>query len=185
MSELTKATPDAPSSTDVIFVHGLDGDGVATWTTSKQLANSWLTSLGAEVQGLAAWSLTYEIKALQWRGNTMPLPDRATNILELLISKGIGKRPLAFVCHSYGGLIVKQMLRSPLNRTMGVKKRSFKTHAGFCSLRLPMRAQRKPIGLSTLRRSCLRAPPQRNSKLTMRNSGIWHCDVATIQRNSG
>jgi hypothetical protein len=137
MSELTKVSPDTLSSTDVIFVHGLDGDGVATWATSKKLADSWPAWLEAEVRGLAAWSLSYEIKALQWRGNTMALPDRATNILELLISKGIGKRPLAFVCHSYGGLIVKQMLRSAAESNDGTKRTFVQNTRGILFLATP------------------------------------------------
>jgi hypothetical protein len=42
------------------------------------------------------------------------LVDRATNILTRFETEGIGGRPLFFVCHSLGGLVVKQTLRSAI-----------------------------------------------------------------------
>jgi len=42
----------------------------------------------------------------------MPLFDRAVNVLATLDSELSQELPLIFVCHSYGGLLVKQMLRS-------------------------------------------------------------------------
>lgn len=42
----------------------------------------------------------------------MHLPNRATNLLDLLSLSGLGRRPICFVAHSLGGLVVAQMLRN-------------------------------------------------------------------------
>src|ERR1700730_2643277 len=41
----------------------------------------------------------------------MPLQDRAVNVLEILLSEpGLKSGPITFICHSLGGLIVKQIV---------------------------------------------------------------------------
>ena len=47
----------------------------------------------------------------------MPLTDRAKNVLLALQLKGIGERPLFFVTHSMGGLLVKQLLHTANDST--------------------------------------------------------------------
>lgn len=98
---------------DVIFVHGLGGDAFGTWHPQgkKDDKQSWLFWLGEDLPDVGIWSLDYEVEPSAWKGQTMPLTDRATNILALLDSYDVGDRPIAFVTHSLGGLLIKQMLR--------------------------------------------------------------------------
>jgi hypothetical protein len=98
---------------DVVFVHGLGGDALGTWHPKgkRDNQNSWLFWIGQDLPEIGVWSLDYEAEPFAWRGTTMPLVDRATNTLAILDTDNIGDRPLIFIAHSLGGLLVKQMLR--------------------------------------------------------------------------
>jgi len=103
---------------DVIFVHGLGGDAFGTWHPhgKKDDDQSWLYWLGQDLPDVGIWSIDYEVEPSAWKGNAMPLTDRATNILELLNVNDIGEHPIIFVTHSLGGLLVKQMFRTARDR---------------------------------------------------------------------
>ena len=118
MNKINKLVPILGTSNtdrvaDLIFVHGLGGDYLSTWHPKgkKEVNNSWLTWLGQDFEDLGIWSVSYNIEPLKWRGNTMPLADTAINIVDLLDEHSIGERPVFFVTHSMGGLVVKQLLR--------------------------------------------------------------------------
>ncbi len=112
---------------DIIFVHGLGGDPFDTWRhqndTSEKALDSWPYWLGRDFPEVGVWSIGYSsspsvfTRVLRWiglgskdSGYTMPLVDRATQILDVMANKNLGKRPLMFICHSLGGLVVKQVL---------------------------------------------------------------------------
>ncbi len=99
---------------DVVFMHGLDGDARLTWTTPGEPDGFWPGWLGAdpELPDVGIWSVGYDVKSSSWAGYTMALVLRARNVLDLLAGKEFGKRPIVFVVHSFGGLLVKQMLRT-------------------------------------------------------------------------
>jgi hypothetical protein len=113
MSELyriPRTGKDEPRA-DVIFVHGLGGDPFTTWQHSSKREDSWPYWLAEEVPEVQVYCLEYEAAPAKWLGPSLPLVERAQNILALLLGKGIGKRPIVFICHSLGGLVIKQMLR--------------------------------------------------------------------------
>ena len=105
-------TTKADRQGDVVFVHGLGGDARGTWTDDRTKV-FWPDNLGADLPEVGIWSLGYEASPSAWlaQGRTMPLTDRATNALEQLAVRGLGERPLVFITHSLGGLVVKWMLR--------------------------------------------------------------------------
>jgi predicted alpha/beta hydrolase family esterase len=98
---------------DVIFVHGLGGNLRSTWHPEElQDDNFWLNWLSQDQTDIGIWSFGYEAQPFEWRGKAMPLFDQASNLLEWLETKGLNERPIIFVTHSLGGLLVKKMLNT-------------------------------------------------------------------------
>lgn len=116
---------------DVIFVHGLRGGPFKSWrmaddkvsTTSKAglvehidqeagkegtfWPGEWLS---ADFPQARLFSLRYKTKLTQWTGDSLLLQEVSSMLLEKLLAARIGNRPIVFVTHSMGGLVVKQML---------------------------------------------------------------------------
>jgi hypothetical protein len=100
---------------DIIFIHGLDGDARLSWTTPTTPDGFWPAWLGAELHDFRIWSVAYDVKSSSWAGYSKALVDWAPNLLDLLAGKRIGERPVIFIVHSFGGLVVKQMLREAVH----------------------------------------------------------------------
>ena len=101
----------------VIFVHGLGGHAYDTWRRGARRREApedvtfWPLWLAEDLDGISVYTLAYEAPAFNWLGTSMPLQDRAVNVLEVLLSEpGLKSGPVVFICHSLGGLIVKQIL---------------------------------------------------------------------------
>lgn len=96
---------------DVVFVHGLTGDANKTWSNETP-DGFWPAWLHSELNTITVYSLGYPASIL---GNAlkkeMDLFERAGNVLEQFASYGIGAKPIVFVAHSLGGLLVKLVLR--------------------------------------------------------------------------
>ncbi len=105
------ATWSGAPRASVIFVHGLGGHAYDTWRRAADDGSFWPLWLAEDVEGLTVDTLAYEAAPSNWLGTSMALQDRAVNVLKgLLSSPGLRDGPVAFICHSLGGLIVKQML---------------------------------------------------------------------------
>ena len=112
MSRLIKiADLGGPLRASVIFIHGLGGHPYDTWRGAPDDDSFWPLWLAQDVSGLSIYTVGYEAPPTNWLGISMPLQDRAVNILEFLVSEpGLKNGPIFFICHSLGGLLVKQMI---------------------------------------------------------------------------
>jgi tetratricopeptide (TPR) repeat protein len=115
---LTKiASWDGEAGVNAVFVHGLGGHAIDTWQRDGDDTTFWPAWLSRDIPGLTAWTLAYDAPPSNWRGADMALQDRATNVLERLLGEPeLRGRPLVFICHSLGGLVVKQVIRAAAGR---------------------------------------------------------------------
>src|SRR5216684_233628 len=87
-----------------LTIHGEDVPTTGTF---------WPLWLAQDISGLAVYSLGYTSPPTNWIGTAMPLLDEAAHALRVLLnSEDLKTGPIAFICHSLGGLIVKQVLRA-------------------------------------------------------------------------
>jgi pimeloyl-ACP methyl ester carboxylesterase len=105
---------------DVVFVHGLGGGSHSTWACADVAQGFWPSWIGEDFTNVGVWTLGYRADVSAWTSESMPLADRGTGILETLSNEGIGERPLIFITHSMGGILVKQILRHATS--FGVKR---------------------------------------------------------------
>ncbi|XP_022876104.1 uncharacterized protein LOC111394488 isoform X2 [Olea europaea var. sylvestris] len=132
---------------DIVFVHGLRGGPFKSWRLSedKSSTKSGLVEkidqeagkqgtfwpgewLSVDFPHARLFSLKYKTNLTQWSGASLPLQEVSSMLLEKLVAAGIGDRPVIFVTHSMGGLVVKQMLYQAkaenksnfVNNTVGV-----------------------------------------------------------------
>ena len=98
---------------DIVAVHGLNGDPLRTWTEPKS-KKLWLQDfLPANIEGARVMSFRYNADAA-FGNTTATIRDHASDLLGSLIAhrgdKDENARPIIFIAHSLGGIIVKQAL---------------------------------------------------------------------------
>lgn len=102
----------------VVFVHGVHGEHFKTWCKDDDEANYWPKWLAEDFPHAAVYSAQYNAFVTRWKGSTMPLLDRAPSLLNMCQNAELFKRPVVFIVHSYGGLVLKQMWRLANDRSL-------------------------------------------------------------------
>lgn len=96
---------------DVIFIHGLTGDPMETWQCSDE-NGFWPKWLEEKFPDISVYAVGYPSSIFEkWAKKEMNLHERAENLTEHLASSGIGKRPLAMITHSLGGILAKEVIK--------------------------------------------------------------------------
>lgn len=95
---------------DVIFIHGLTGDALDTWTNEdKDFWPNWLIS---DFPDVSVYTMGYPASMFEkWAKKEMDIFERAASTLDYMTSNGIGEKPIAFITHSLGGILAKVILR--------------------------------------------------------------------------
>lgn len=125
---------------DIVFIHGLLGGvfyswrqldvknergwGTANLVSSEDYSYCWPRDWMGDLQDrVRVIGVDFDSYISQW-GNSCPkesfktsLKERSEDILEKLKASGVGKRPVVFVGHSMGGLIIKKMLTTAQQST--------------------------------------------------------------------
>ncbi|KAF4434806.1 hypothetical protein F53441_13645 [Fusarium austroafricanum] len=95
---------------DIIAVHGLNGKAFKTWTQDGKL---WLADfLPLNIPYARIFTFGYDSR-IAFTGSASRVDDHARNLLERLMAKRrhfTERRPLLFICHSLGGIVVKRAL---------------------------------------------------------------------------
>jgi pimeloyl-ACP methyl ester carboxylesterase len=114
MSRLHKLTGEiVDRRTSVVLFHGLGGHVYDTWRQSAVVDSLWPLWLARDLPGIAVFSMGYDASISRWRGSAMHLTDCATSLLErLLVEPELPDSPLILIGHSFGGLVIKQLLRT-------------------------------------------------------------------------
>ncbi|EON63739.1 hypothetical protein W97_02967 [Coniosporium apollinis CBS 100218] len=109
--EDTNRNEQARCNTDVVALHGINGDAFNTWTHSN--GQLWLRDfLPSEFPGARIFSFGYPSE-VAFTLNTGKLDDFARSLLVKLSAvrhRPEQARPIIFICHSMGGIVVKRAL---------------------------------------------------------------------------
>ncbi|KAI9736322.1 MAG: hypothetical protein M1834_001208 [Cirrosporium novae-zelandiae] len=109
---MVRGPVDGTEIVDIVFVHGLTGDALDTWSAEK--GKFWPTKLlQPNLKSVRILSFGYNSAIVSLKGgvskNTLYQHAQAlATRLDLFRGEdGTSKRPLIFVCHSLGGLLVE------------------------------------------------------------------------------
>ena len=103
--------PSSSAAADVVFVHGLAGDHIKTW--SGRDGAFWPAWIATDFPNCNIYTASYETALFRGflSGPGASLQDLASILADSLASRPHPAGTLGFVTHSLGGLVVKQLLR--------------------------------------------------------------------------
>lgn len=128
MTELKLISDVEDSILDVIFVHGPGGNSTDSWSSEAGYWPQWVSESNPSVS-VTAVEYPYVVSISIFRRRALSIRDHAIALMELLVSSDKGTRPLVFVAHSLGGVVVKELLRQSASSNQDYKGISENTAA--------------------------------------------------------
>lgn len=125
---------------DIVFIHGLGGNAQDTWTFKyKESEFFWPNWLGDHFPMVQIWSLDHPSTILGSliKGNGLDFFQTSDAILDYLVAKDIGSRPLIFITHSLGGILTKALLRKSSDTSVPENKAFINNTIGVVFLATP------------------------------------------------
>lgn len=112
---LVDKDPEGEGIADIVAVHGLNGHYKNTWTATRPVGDpvNWLETVLPQQDVLQARVMSFSYNSsVQFSKSTSDVFVFADQLIEHLIGKREGegeqRRPILFICHSLGGIVVKQ-----------------------------------------------------------------------------
>lgn len=132
------ANTGSSAQADIVFVHGLGGSSHSTWRYGKDGEPGsffWPAALGEDLPLYGIWSIGYPAGFTELGKPGMIIEKRAGNLSQKMANAGLGNRPLLFITHSMGGLVVKSLIVSSQTQADPDRKRLTKMLRGvvFCA----------------------------------------------------
>lgn len=110
---LVDPAPEATRGMDIVAIHGLNGHFRKTWTDPKTQFDWLRDAIPKVIPGARIMSFSYN-SAVQFSKCTSGVYEFADQFLEHLSSKrrsgDTASRPVVFICHSLGGILLKQAI---------------------------------------------------------------------------
>jgi hypothetical protein len=105
--------PDVPRGIDIVAIHGLNGHFRKTWTDPRTKFDWLRDAIPKAIPGARIMTYSYN-SAVQFSKCTSGVPEFADQFLEHLslkrASSDTASRPVVFICHSLGGILLKQAI---------------------------------------------------------------------------
>ena len=121
----TTASKHVDPHLDIVFVHGLGSDDEA-WL-NKNTKFEWPTELQESDPRLRVLNITHHAPMFKIKNAgavEAQFQQTATSFLNKLDNQKVGERPIVFVTHSLGGIIVKEALRVSQHRGDSILKKT-------------------------------------------------------------
>ena len=105
-------SPLSEESVDVVAIHGLNGHYEKTWTDERSGFN-WIRDAIPKILPTARITTFEYNSAVQFSKSTSDIYTFGDQLLESLLvvrkSDAEKSRPIIFICHSLGGIVLKQV----------------------------------------------------------------------------